>query len=110
MALNFASLSQEILRTLGPELPKLAGALQGAVRSGRRPISVANLAAKGSKKKVSDIIKMGGIGGVATVLKSKPAKVVATMALGAGGYHAAHRANEDRKMGRQMRLQSGQSF
>lgn len=83
------------------ELEKIAGSLTGHVRSGRRPIGAQKLMEKDSEHtKVSDIIKVSGLAGAATL-----------MAGGAGLYHWGRKANEDRKLGRQMRLQSmGQQF
>ena len=80
------------------ELQKIAGELQGAVRSGRTPMHVETYLKKESDKdKASEIVKVSGnnkwvIGGSAVA--------------GAAGYEALRRANKDRKLGRQVRLQS----
>jgi hypothetical protein len=97
------------------ELKKIAGELQGHVRSGRRPIGVERLLARESESELTptDVIEGGeekeaSAGGEAKKLLSPGKKAVALMATGAVGYHAASKANQDRKLGRQIRLQQGQ--
>ena len=87
------------------ELVKIAG----ASRFGRVPISPANLASKttnlwksGSK---STRVKTSSPS-VESVKKNLP--VIGAAVGGASLYHVARKANEDRRMGRAMRLQSQQ--
>lgn len=91
-------LNDVTLNALGNELAKIAGSLQGHVRSGRRPISVGKLLAKGGNEKVSDIVKTSA--GKATLVGTG-------LVGGMGLYHFGRKANEDRKLGRQMRIQQG---
>lgn len=90
-----------IFTAFNDELEKISGSLQGHLRSGRRPISAKRLIEKsGEHKKLSDIVKVSAPASKATL--------VASGALGGMGlYHLGRRANEDRKLGRQMRLQQG---
>jgi len=80
------------------ELEKISGALHGQVRSGRRPIGAKRLMEKDSSHtKVSDIVKISGL----------PTLAVGAVG-GAGAYHWGRLANEDRKVGRIIRLQQQQ--
>lgn len=78
------------------EFEKIAGELQGHHRSGKRPLSATTLLRneKGIKK-VSDIIK----------LSSPPHIFAAGAVTGAAGLHMIRKANEDRRLGKQVRLQ-----
>lgn len=99
------------------ELFKIAGELQGMVRSGRRPISVENYLDREAKQPASisdvveEVVKTSGIfNKAAPKAVDLSAKTLATMgvgglAAGAGGYHLATKANKDRQLGRQVRLQ-----
>lgn len=90
-----------VRQAFSDELEKISGALHGKTRSGRRPIGAQKLMEKDSEhSKVSDIVKVGGLPSLSTAQKFGLAAVG-----GAGAYHFGRQANEDRKMGRQMRLQ-----
>jgi hypothetical protein len=86
------------------ELQKIAG----HIRSGRRPISALRLLKKESeigKRAVMTKVGFLGMGGHAHPPSSSGKKFLAGVAVGVGGFHAARKANEDRKIGRQVRLQ-----
>jgi len=83
------------LNALDNELFKIAGSLRCHVRSGRRPISVGKLIEKGGEK-VSDIIKTSA---------GRAALLGTGLVGGMGLYHFGRKVNDDRKIGRQMRLQ-----
>lgn len=89
-----------LLAAFDDELTKIAGSLQGHVRSGRRPLTVKRLIEKSSEhRKLSDIVKTSAsMGGKGTALG-------AGVLGGMGLYHVGRKANEDRKLGRQIRLQ-----
>lgn len=83
---------------LEDELSKIAGSLQGHVRSGRKPIGVEKLIDKENKlEKDAIITKLSGW-----------RKGALTAAGGVALYETARRANEDRKLGKIVRLQQGQ--
>lgn len=95
------------------ELEKISGEMQGFTRLGRKPIGVERMLEREVEsettptdvvekaidrteiEKTSDI-SMGAKG------------VMGLLAAGALGSHVLRKANEDRKMGRQMRIQSQQ--
>lgn len=85
------------------ELEKVAGELQGFTRSGRKPIGVEKLLERENESEVkpSDVVKT-------STAKADALKAGGLLALGAGGYHVGRKANEDRKLGRQIRLQQEQ--
>lgn len=82
------------------ELEKIAGELQGFTRIGRRPISVDRLLEREVRDDsgLDDVVKESAV-------SPEAVKAFGMMALGAGAYHGLRRANEDRKIGRQMRQQ-----
>ncbi len=82
------------------ELLKIAGELQGFTRIGRRPISVDRLLERESASDVSPSDVVG------TTKESSAANNVALLGLGALGFHVLHKANQDRILGKQVRLQS----
>lgn len=57
-----------------------------------------------------ELQKISGAGGLKDALKGRAAKVLPAAAAGAATYEGLRRANQDRKMGRQIRLQQGGSF
>jgi hypothetical protein len=92
------------------ELSKIAGEMQGFTRIGRKPISIDRLLEREveSELKPSEVAP-AGIGEPVSEKTSAPnAKALGVAALGGAGlYHVARRANEDRKLGRMMRKQQG---
>jgi hypothetical protein len=77
------------------EFEKIAGSMNGLVRSGRRPIGALKLIKKSEMRKASDIVKL-----------SAPQHIfTAGVLAGAGGLHMIRKANEDRKLGKQLRTQ-----
>lgn len=94
----------EVMRaSLHDELAKIAGELQGFTRSGRRPISVPRLLEQegASEDTPSEVFK------TSAAAVSPTLKTVGTLAAGAGLYHVARKMNQDRQLGRAMRLQQG---
>lgn len=89
------------------ELEKISGSLHGKVRSGRRPIGAQRLMEKDSQHtKVSDIVKLSSGGGsLLSKIKSPAGKLGVAAIGGAGAYHVGRQMNEDRKLGRQLRIQ-----
>lgn len=101
------------------ELEKIAGELQGFTRAGRKPIGVERLLEREveSETTPTDVVekalgteKTSAAEEVASRLKLSPGAVKgsALVAGGALGYHVLRKANEDRKLGRQLRLQNQQ--
>lgn len=82
------------------ELSKIAGELQGFTRSGRRPIGVDRLLER--EREESDGLASEGVKLSAVPLK---ALLAGSALAGAGAYHVARKADQDRQMGRAMRLQ-----
>lgn len=93
------------------ELEKIAGEMQGFTRLGRKPIGIERMLEReveseetpstlftAGTEKLSSLRKLADLGKY---------KLPAAMIAGAGGYHVAQKANEDRKLGRQVRLQQG---
>lgn len=81
------------------ELEKIAGEMQGHTRIGRRPISVERLLERETPAPSSVLEKIAGTGS-----KLFGAGTLA----GAAGYHYGRKANEDRKLGKMVRIQSSQ--
>jgi hypothetical protein len=77
------------------ELEKLAG----FVRAGRRPLQAGTLL-----KKEGEMVKRSK---KAIFEKTGARAFLAGIAAGAGGMHYIRKANEDRKMGKAVRLQQG---
>ena len=99
------------------ELQKIAGEMTGHVRSGRRPIGVDRLLERESEsddmpsevfgtEKVSSPAQAVRAAGAAA--HSGVGKYVLPMVAGAGVYHVGRQANEDRRVGKMMRMQQGQ--
>lgn len=84
------------------ELQKISGEMQGFTRMGRKPISVEKMLENEEDSPTPSeafaIEKTSGEGMGA-------AKAVGALGLGAGLYHLATKANEDRKRGLSFRLQ-----
>jgi hypothetical protein len=95
---------------------KAAGELQGFTRSGRRPIGVDRLLEREEESTDTPSNVFADVNVPAEVFKkdieklSSLGRTMATAGLGAAAMLALQRANKDRKMGRQMRLQQDQSF
>lgn len=102
---------------LQDELSKIAGEMQGFTRIGRKPIGVERLLERETESEVkpSEVAPSGtqektsGAGGeVAKAgIKFGPKALGAAAVTGAGVYHLARKANEDRKVGKMMRRQQG---
>ena len=97
----------EMLRlSFEDELNKIAGEMQGFTRIGRRPIGVERLLER--EREDADEMSVDAV-----KLSAVPSSALLAGAAigGAGAYHLARKANQDRQMGRAMRLQQGaQSF
>lgn len=80
---------------------KTAGELQGHTRIGKRPISASRLLEKETEasESVDEVLKLSA--------PKNPALGTfgAGALLGAGGLHVLRQANDDRKLGRQLRIQ-----
>lgn len=89
------------------ELEKISGEMQGFTRSGRKPISVEKML-----ENEADAPTPSEAFAPQVTKTSSPVapKTVAALLAGAGTYHVARRANEDRKLGRQVRLQQTQGY
>jgi hypothetical protein len=86
-------MNHHVMPAFSAEVEKLAGFL----RAGRRPISATKLL-----KKEGEMVKRSK----KAVFEKVSAKAfLAGVAAGAGGLHLARKANEDRKMGKQLRIQ-----
>lgn len=98
------------------ELQKIAGELQGYTRIGRKPIGVERLLEREveSTTTPTDVVSqsIGGTVKLSAADRAAMGKALALMGAGAGTYHVARVANNDRKLGRQMRIQSqmGQQY
>jgi hypothetical protein len=90
-----------LLNSFSDEFAKIAGSLQGYVRSGRRPISASKLLEKEKKVKKAVITKLSGA-------KLTALKLGITAAGGASVFELARRANEDRKLGKLVRQSQDQ--
>lgn len=96
------------------ELAKIAGALQGHVRSGRRPLKVDTLLdkerseTKDTRKKVADLTKVSAEGGLKAGLSK--AQVIGMLGIGAYGMHRAQKINRRYQMGRQLEMQQQQGW
>ena len=91
------------------ELEKIAGEMQGFTRIGRKPIGIEKMLeneteqASPSETFTAGTTKLSAPDAETT---RKVLKVVAPLAAGAGIYHIGARAERDRRLGRQMRLQN----
>ena len=96
----------EIMRAaFQDELQKIAGEMHGATRIGRRPIGIERLLEREEESETTPSeVAPAGSEKTSEVL-TPGRKAVALMAAGAGGYLVARKANEDRKLGKAVRLQ-----
>lgn len=84
---------------------KHAGALQGHVRGGRRPLSATTLldkekeSAGENRKKLADMMKVSG-------LSAPDARTLGLIGIGMYGMHRLNKARRRYEMGRQMEMQS----
>lgn len=89
------------------ELQKIAGALQGHVRGGRRPMSATTLLdkekedTKETRKKVADLTKLSKTKESAAL----DAKTLGLLGIGMYGMHRLNKARRRYEMGRQMEMQ-----
>lgn len=96
------------------ELEKISGALQGHVRSGRRPLKVETLLdkekqdTKAVRKKVADLTKVSAEGGLKSGLNK--AQVLGMLGIGAYGMHRAQKIRRRYEMGRQLEMQQQQGW
>jgi hypothetical protein len=98
------------------ELEKISGELQGFTRIGRKPIGVERMIEREveSETTPTDVVEkaIAGPGTEKTSGMAMPSatamKTLGLVGLGAGGYHLLRKANEDRRLGRQVRVQQGQ--
>lgn len=96
------------------ELEKISGALQGHVRSGRRPLKVETLLdkekqdTKAVRKKVADLTKVSAEGGIKSSLNK--AQVLGMLGIGAYGMHRAQKIRRRYEMGRQLEMQQQQGW
>lgn len=97
------------------ELEKIAGELQGFTRIGRKPIGIERMLEKETEEPTppSQLFVAGEEKEAAAAEAGKTLaslakyKTPALLGAGAVSYHVARKANEDRKLGRQVRLQQG---
>jgi hypothetical protein len=101
------------------ELQKIAGALQGHVRCGRRPISATTLLdkekeeTKATRKKVADLTKLSGGAQAGKNLSSKlspDAKSLGLLGIGAYGLYKAQQAKRRHDLGLQVEMQQRQGM
>lgn len=94
------------------ELEKISGELQGFTRIGRKPIGVERMIEREAESEVTptDVVEksLPQPEEKEKTSLSNTAKVLGTAALGAGTYHVLRKANEDRRLGKQVRLQQQQ--
>lgn len=98
------------------ELQKIAGALQGHVRGGRRPLTAATLLdkekedGKSNRKKLADLTKTSaGKAGLASKL-SPDAKTLGLLGIGAYGLHKVQQTKRRHDLGLQMEMQQRQGM
>jgi len=105
----------DVMKTaMQDELEKISGELQGFTRSGRKPISVDRILER-EEETVSPSEVLGLTESAPPVkeklsMKPETAKTLGLIAAGAGGAHVLRKANDDRKLGRAMRVQNGGSY
>ncbi len=92
------------------ELQKIAGALQGHVRAGRRPMKAETLLrkekedTKDTRKKIADLTKLSNKG------SANMAATLGLLGIGAYGMHRLQTMNRRYQMGRQMEMQQNQGW
>ena len=97
-------MDQTTFHAFSDELNKIAGEMQGHVRSGRKPISIEKMLENEAELKglPEDFPKL------AAKISKDSAKSLALLGAGGGGALALRRMNEDRKIGRMVRKQQAQ--
>lgn len=87
------------------ELQKIAGSLQGHVRSGRRPLKASTLLQKekdgggeAARKKLAELTKLSGKG-------FDKAKTIGLLGVGAYGLHSAQKVKRRYDLGTQVEMQ-----
>jgi hypothetical protein len=92
------------------ELLKIAGELHGQTRIGRKPIGIERLLERETESEVtpSTIAPSGVKTSAAVPLLTPGRRAIGLMAAGAGAYHIGRKAEMDRRLGKQVRLQSRQ--
>jgi hypothetical protein len=110
--MNYLQIMQAACRD---ELEKISGELQGFTRIGRKPIGVERMIEREAESEVTptDIVEKATAEPTTEPKVEKTSgatalKVGGGAILGIGGYHLARKANADRKLGRQVRIQSQQ--
>lgn len=101
----FNGFSDELRKIASPRPSARDAALSKVaewVRSGRRPISVETLLENSAASEKTPSSEFAPVEKTAV-----DAKMLATIGAGALGYHVLNKANRDRQLGRQMRLQQG---
>ena len=105
---------EQLKKGFEDELEKISGELQGFTRIGRKPIGVDRLLEREAESEVTPTdVAMGPTPPNEKVklsddMKKRLGSVAATMGAGALGYHVIRKANQDRQLGRQVRMQQGQ--
>lgn len=87
------------------EIEKLATHTKQKLRTGSMPIRVHKLVEQDTYDRSTTKTATGEV--ATGLLKSKMTKPLVTGALTIGAWEALRRANQDRKLGRQMRVQQG---
>jgi hypothetical protein len=99
-----------MLQGFNSELEKISGEMHGFTRIGRKPIGVERMLERETEGEPPSALFSSGEAKEAAVAKAAAEmakyKVPATLLAGAGSYHILRKANEDRKLGRQVRLQN----
>jgi hypothetical protein len=96
------------------ELEKISGELQGFTRIGRKPIGIERMLERETESEVTptDVVEKAierpGETEKLSEISPNTLKSIGLLAGGALGYHALRKTNEDRKLGRQLRLQNQQ--
>lgn len=108
-----------VKKAFDDELQKIAGSLQGHVRSGRRPLTAETLLdkekedGKANRKKLADLTKLSGGAAVGKTLASKvtpDAKTLGLLGIGAYGLHKAQQAKRRHDLGFQVEMQQRQGM
>lgn len=90
------------------ELEKISGELQGFTRSGRKPIGIEKMLENETEQELPSEVFQKSSSPIDTI----PAKykTLGLLGAGAGIYHVGRKAEQDRRLGRAMRLQQGQGY
>jgi hypothetical protein len=103
---------QIMMAAFDDELEKIAGELQGFTRIGRKPIGVERLLEREAESETTPT----DVAEKATEIEAEKTsemgnsalKALGLVGLGAAGAHYLRKANDDRRLGRQIRLQNQQ--